>query len=60
MAKKKGKPAKRGKGGRGGRGGKGYGALLSGNKFVEQGKIDEYCSMLGDILDRWTQNLKLE
>lgn len=36
------------------------GALLSGNKFVEQGKIDEYCSMLVDILDRWTQNLKLE
>ena len=36
------------------------GALLSGNKFVEQGKIDEYCSILVDTLDRWTQDLKLE
>ena len=36
------------------------GALLSGNKFVEQGKIDEYCRILGDIIDGWTQDLKLE
>ena len=36
------------------------GALLSGNKSVEPGKIDEFCSILVDILDRWTQNLKLE
>lgn len=36
------------------------GVLLSGNKFVEQGKIDEYCSILVDTLDGWTQDLKLE
>jgi alcohol dehydrogenase len=36
------------------------GMLLSGSKFVEQGKIDEYCSNLVDILDRWTIELKLE
>jgi len=36
------------------------GALLSGNNFIEQGKIDEYCSILVDILDRWTKDLKLE
>lgn len=36
------------------------GVLLSGNKFVEQGKIDEYCSILVDTLEGWTQDLKLE
>ncbi len=36
------------------------GVLLLGNKFVEQGKIDEYCSILGYTLDGWTQDLKLE
>ena len=36
------------------------GVLLSGNKFVEQGKIDEYCSILVNTLDGWTQDLKLE
>ena len=36
------------------------GALLSGNIFIEEGQIVEYCSILVEILDGWTQDLKLE
>ncbi|MFX0081590.1 MAG: iron-containing alcohol dehydrogenase [Candidatus Hodarchaeota archaeon] len=36
------------------------GALLSGKKVVEQGKINKYYSILVDILDEWTKDLKLE
>jgi len=36
------------------------GALLSENKTEETGKTDENCSKLANILDRWTQELKIE
>ncbi|MFW9882241.1 MAG: alcohol dehydrogenase, partial [Candidatus Thorarchaeota archaeon] len=36
------------------------GALLSGKKFEDQGKINEYCLLLVEILDKWTKELKIE
>jgi alcohol dehydrogenase class IV len=36
------------------------GALLSGNEFSTEGKIDEYCHILVDILERWTKELKID
>jgi len=35
-------------------------ALLSGKEFNAEGKIEEYCSNLIDILDKWTKDLKID
>ena len=36
------------------------GALLSGNEYIVEGKIDEYCSILIDTLEKWTEELKID
>jgi alcohol dehydrogenase class IV len=36
------------------------GALLSGNNFVGEGEIDKYCSILIEMLDKWTEELKID
>lgn len=36
------------------------GALLTGKEGVEKGRVEEYCSILTDTLDNWTQELKIE
>ncbi|MFX1481153.1 MAG: iron-containing alcohol dehydrogenase, partial [Promethearchaeota archaeon] len=36
------------------------GALLNGKGYVEDDQIHKYCSKLIDILDKWTQELKLD
>ena len=35
-------------------------ALLSEKEFNAEGKIEEYCSNLIDILDKWTKDLKID
>lgn len=36
------------------------GALLIGKENTENGKVDEYCSILTNTLDKWTQELKID
>ena len=36
------------------------GALLSGNNLVGEGEIDKYCSILTQMLDKWTEELKID
>ena len=36
------------------------GALLSGNILVVEREIDKYCSILIEMLDKWTEELKIE
>ncbi|MFX0036040.1 MAG: iron-containing alcohol dehydrogenase [Candidatus Hermodarchaeota archaeon] len=36
------------------------GALLSGNEYVEQNKITEYCTKLVEVLERWTTELEID
>ena len=36
------------------------GALLSGKTFVGEGEIDTYCSKLISMLDKWTEELKID
>ena len=36
------------------------GALLSGNEYIVEGKIDEYCSILINTLEKWTEELKID
>ena len=35
------------------------GALLTGKEFFEKGKIDDYCSILVETLDKWTDVLNI-
>lgn len=36
------------------------GALITGKEYVEKEQINEYCSILIETLDKWTQELKLD
>ncbi|MFX1410209.1 MAG: iron-containing alcohol dehydrogenase, partial [Promethearchaeota archaeon] len=36
------------------------GALLVGDKIIEEGQIDNYCHKLIEILDNWTQELRID